>query len=258
MTTATHKSKQKTAKKGAGKAAHKVVKPEEDKPDPAKPANLSYQALDKDATYGKEFAYTWELGSAINAKAKQYHVKITTKDWAADYIVAISVPEVPKVSGQRLHRRIAAQFIGFYKAAAKKSLTSHFVSNDGAFYPRTITGNSGKLSNHAIGTAVDLNASTNGYGAVPAKRGKDGSVRELADFCGDFGLYWGGWYGKHKDGMHFEAVKVLDEAALKTACTTHGVTYESTWVPAAPPKPAPKPPAPKPGAGAKAKAPAKK
>ena len=235
---ATHTAQHKTTKKGTGSAQRKTVTPKVEPPDPPKPASLSYSTLDKDATHGASFRFEWKLGSAINAKAKQYHVTITTKGWESDHIVRISVPEVSVVSGQRLHRLIAPQFVGFYKAAAKKGLGSHFVSHEGAFFPRTITGNTGKLSNHALGTAVDLNGATNPYGAAPAARGKTGSLRELADFCADFGLYWGGWYAKHKDGMHFEAVSVLDETKLRAACKTHGVTYDDIQLPKPPEKPA--------------------
>lgn len=221
----THTDKHKTTTRGTGKAQRKAVKPTPDPPDPPKPATLKYTTLDRDKKHGADFTYEWKLGAPINSANTKYHVTITTKGWVSKNIVRIQVPELPVVHRQRLHRLVAPQFVGLYKAAHKKGLKDHFISNEGAFFARTITNNKSKLSNHALGTAVDINGAQNPYGGAPAKRGTRGSLRELADYCADFGLYWGGWYQGRKDGMHFEAVLVLSEAELEAACEKHGLTY---------------------------------
>ncbi len=82
------------------------------------------------------------------------------------------------------------------------------------------------VARHAHGTAIDVNAAYNRIKKVPALRGTGGSVRELADLCADFGIVRGGWYGKRKDGMHFECVTLQTEAQLRAACTKHGFELE--------------------------------
>lgn len=215
--------------------------------DPAKPADAVYKSLDKDATYGSEFKYEWSVGGCFNTACTQRHATITTPNWTGTYIVALKVAEIPKLGSMRFHKRIAPQFEAFFKAGAVKGLASKIVNNAGTFVARTITNNQAKLSNHALGTAIDVNSEQNGYGAQPAARGTTGSLSEFADYCTDFGLYWGGWYSKNKDAMHFEAVKVLTAAELQAACTKHGVDYASlsqspgAGVPANVPIPQPRP-----------------
>lgn len=121
------------------------------------------------------------------------------------------------------------QFRAFFKAVDVKGLKSLLLTQAGAYFSRTSTGRPTVLSNHALGTAIDINAAWNGFGVAPARRGAVGSLAPLADFCADFGLYWGGWYSGRKDGMHFECVTLQDEAALRSACTTHGVDYDALF-----------------------------
>jgi D-alanyl-D-alanine carboxypeptidase len=59
------------------------------------------------------------------------------------------------------------------------------------------------LSNHSWGTAIDLNATWNGRGAIPAMMGDRGCIRELVAVAHANGFYWGGHFTT-KDGMHFE------------------------------------------------------
>jgi hypothetical protein len=59
-----------------------------------------------------------------------------------------------------------------------------------------------KLSNHASGTAIDLNATKHPLGKIgtfPAE--KVPMIRALAR---KYGLFWGGDYQKRKDEQHFE------------------------------------------------------
>ncbi len=65
------------------------------------------------------------------------------------------------------------------------------------------------LSNHAYGTAFDINAAQNGLGVEPAAIGKRGCVRELVPLANRHGFFWGGHFSKRKDGMHFEVGKLL-------------------------------------------------
>jgi len=215
--------------------------------DPAKPANAVYKTLDKDPTYGAEFKFDWTVGGCFNASCTQKHANITTAGWKEKYIVSVKVAGIPNLGAMRLHKRIAPQFEAFFKAAIAKGLASKILNFQGAFTARTITNNQARLSNHALGTAIDINTEQNGYGAQPAARGATGSLSEFADYCADFGLYWGGWYERNKDAMHFEAVKVLTAAELQAACTKHGADYASlsqspeSVLPANVPVPQPRP-----------------
>lgn len=86
---------------------------------------------------------------------------------------------------------------------------------NGSYSPRFIRGRkddtADSLSNHAFGTAFDINydpaTNLNGLNAVPALVGQPGSVRELAAIAHHFGFYWGGHFPR-LDGMHFEVAVV--------------------------------------------------
>ena len=216
-------AKHKTAKEGTGEGKRKEVKAEPAAPDPPKPAGISYKSLNNDATHSADFTYTWAAGGCFNSSCTQKHVTISKPaDWVATNIVTVSISEVG-LSGLRFHKSVAPQFIALFKAVASKVIKP--LSNSGTFVARTLTNHDDRLSNHALGSAIDLNGADNPYNGEQAKRGKAGSVAEIADACADFGIYWGGWYTKRKDPMHFEAVKVMDETSLKAACKTHGVDY---------------------------------
>ena len=75
---------------------------------------------------------------------------------------------------------------------------------DGSFAPRFVRGSRTVLSNHAFGTAFDINAALNPRGTRPLLVGKKGSVRELVTIANDHGFYWGGHFVAKPDGMHFE------------------------------------------------------
>jgi D-alanyl-D-alanine carboxypeptidase len=65
------------------------------------------------------------------------------------------------------------------------------------------------LSNHAFGSAFDVNEPDNPYGDQPALCPRRGYVRELVEPANELGFYWGGHFsGKSdRDGMHFEFAK---------------------------------------------------
>jgi hypothetical protein len=65
-----------------------------------------------------------------------------------------------------------------------------------------VRGSTDKLSNHASGTAIDLNATKHALGKVgtfPSE--KVAMIRALAK---KYGLKWGGDYKGRADEMHFE------------------------------------------------------
>ena len=69
---------------------------------------------------------------------------------------------------------------------------------------RTIRGYTTTLSNHASGTAIDVNAPAHPLGAegtIPAEK-----VAALRAKAASLGLRWGGDYRGRKDEMHFEVI----------------------------------------------------
>ena len=84
----------------------------------------------------------------------------------------------------------------------------------GSWVPRYIRGSRSRLSNHAWGTAFDINVPWNGLRRTPAFKGQKGSVRELVLIAAKLGFYWGGWFTR-KDGMHFEVSKILTEDQIQ-------------------------------------------
>ncbi len=72
---------------------------------------------------------------------------------------------------------------------------------NGAYSHRMVRGSSTKWSNHAYGTAIDLNAGENALGV------KVGNMPSfiIDAFCRQ-GAMWGGWYKTRPDWMHFEFV----------------------------------------------------
>jgi hypothetical protein len=71
-----------------------------------------------------------------------------------------------------------------------------------------VRGSTTTLSNHAYGTAFDINAAWNGLGREPAPLGAKGSVLELLPLAEAHGFAWGGLFSR-RDAMHFEVARVL-------------------------------------------------
>jgi hypothetical protein len=89
--------------------------------------------------------------------------------------------------------------------------------NSCGYYKRTIKGNDNVFSNHASGTAIDLNYNKHQYGKANTFTAKQvEAIRKiLKDLSG--AVRWGGDY-KTKDDMHFEIVvnqKGVSDAAKK-------------------------------------------
>ncbi|MEO7327837.1 MAG: M15 family metallopeptidase [Minicystis sp.] len=222
-----------TTRRGTGNAKRRRVSVARGAVDPPQPSTITYRALDRDPTQAAAFHFSWTRGSCWNPPKKiQCHVIINSPaGWERTNIVSVVIPALDSLqvgtSTVHFHRLVVPQFKAFFKAVEVKGLKGHLLTHVGAYFSRTITGNPALLSNHALGTAIDINAFWNGYSQGPAPRGAVGSVAALADFCADFGIYWGGWYRRTKDAMHFECVDLQSEATLRAACQTHGVDYDA-------------------------------
>jgi hypothetical protein len=74
--------------------------------------------------------------------------------------------------------------------------------DDWGYCYRNVRGDMNNLSNHASGTAMDLNATKHPLGKVGTfPNEKVPMIRALAK---KYGLIWGGDYRNRKDEMHFE------------------------------------------------------
>jgi S-adenosylhomocysteine hydrolase len=83
------------------------------------------------------------------------------------------------------------------------------IFDDWAYAYREVRGSDSDLSNHASGTAIDLNATKHPLGMSNTfTKQQTAKIREL---CKKYGLRWGGDYAKRKDEMHFEVIETPDE-----------------------------------------------
>jgi hypothetical protein len=134
-------------------------------------------------------------------------------NWVRENIVTVELPQLAGLIGApsardkkqnvACHRAIAPQLKNLWKDWEDLGLLDRVISWGGLFVPRFVRGSQRTLSNHAFGTAFDINAAWNSLGAVPAFVGQKGSVRELVECANSHGFYWGGHFDR-LDGMHFE------------------------------------------------------
>lgn len=146
-------------------------------------------------------------------------------DWPEKNIVTIEVPQIDRIPGLRyqgqlvgggprmveIHRNVKDSFLEMWQRWEDDGLLDRIITWAGTWVPRFVRGSRTSLSNHAFGTAFDINAPWNGLRRVPALKGEKGCVRELITIANDCGWWWGGhgWppYYSKLDGMHFEATE---------------------------------------------------
>lgn len=133
-------------------------------------------------------------------------------DWEERNIVTVDIPQLRKVPGNfsrmRWNKRGVEQLKSLWAAWEKAGLLELVLSYEGSFVPRTIRGSTTSLSNHAYGTAFDINYFWNQLGHTPADEGEDGDVHPLVPIAHEHGFYWGGNFAR-LDGMHFELCVIL-------------------------------------------------
>lgn len=109
----------------------------------------------------------------------------------------------------RFHKKAVEQLKALWAAWEEAGVLHRVLTYEGSYSPRFIRGSRETLSNHAYGSAFDINYQWNRLGAVPALEGQEGSVRELVDIANEHGFFWGGHFRGRADGMHFEVAKLL-------------------------------------------------
>lgn len=152
------------------------------------------------------------LGQIDWVRARGDFVTITN-GWDRNNIVDVFIPQLANIAGGaggklKFHRAAAEQLKRLWAAWEAAGLLRYVKTFDGAWVTRTIRLKPTILSNHAYGTAFDINAKWNGLMRIAAFVGQEGSVRELVPLANAHGFYWGGHWnydGKGaSDGMHFE------------------------------------------------------
>lgn len=135
--------------------------------------------------------------------------------WQSKNIATVTVPELRGVQGASskgnvsFHTKAAPQLVALFAAWKAAGLIDLVRSWAGSWSPRFVRGSRTVLSNHAWGTAFDINAAWNALGARPALVGMTGSVRKLVPIANAHGFFWGGHYPGRLDGMHFECSRLL-------------------------------------------------
>jgi lysozyme family protein len=135
--------------------------------------------------------------------------------WQRDNIVRVAIPQLKKTAigsrapaTMRFHRKAAAQLKAMWAEWEAAGLLDRILSYEGSYNARFIGGTT-TLSNHAFGTAFDINIKYNPWKRPPAKPGQKGCVYELVPIANKWGFYWGGHYSRRSiDGMHFEVAVI--------------------------------------------------
>lgn len=131
-------------------------------------------------------------------------------NWESNNIVTVSINMGPNVGTRRVrfHQLASRQLQNLWEAWNTAGLLDRVLTYSGAFVPRFVRGSTSTLSNHAFGSAFDINVAWNGLGRTPALVGSTGSVRELVPIANEHGFYWGGHFSR-LDGMHFEIAQLI-------------------------------------------------
>jgi len=198
--------------------------PDNDRTDtfePGFPGRPDFQPLTSNAARAQVFGTFRYVPAPVAGNPEAIRI---TDDWDEKNIVLVQIPQLKKLGlsetgNARMHRLIEQQTLGLWLAWEILNLLNRVRSWEGMYVPRFVRGSRSTLSNHAFGSAFDINAGQNGLGRIPAAVGAYGSVRELVPIAHRFGFYWGGHFSR-ADGMHFEVAKLLTAEEVANTLTS--------------------------------------
>lgn len=137
------------------------------------------------------------------------------------------------VKGKKVQLRLADNLAGYTLAYVAlrfservEPINTQLVPDDWGYAVRNIRGSDTFISNHASGSAIDLNATLHPLGAVGTFKTALQRVRihRMLKFLEDV-VRWGGEYHGRKDEMHFEINKrpaYVRKVARKIRSTSYG------------------------------------
>jgi len=146
-----------------------------------------------------------------------------TNNWDKEHLEEVYISQLkgikdsnglPFDGNTKINKNILDQYKMLWHAWEKEGLLPLILTWDGGYVKRKIKGSYFVLSNHAYGTAFDINARENYLNEIPAKNGKKGNLYKLVPIANEHGFYWGGHFSR-LDGMHFEVARVLSNAEMK-------------------------------------------
>jgi hypothetical protein len=176
---------------------------------PGFPARPDFSPLTTNAARAEVFGRFTYVPAPVSGNAEAIRI---TDGWDTKNIVLFQIPQlvalgISTTGNVRAHRLVQAQTLALWQAWEDAGLLHHIKSWEGMYVPRFIRGSRSTLSNHAFGSAFDINYTGNELGRVPAPVGTINSVRELVPLAHKHGFYWGGHFSRG-DGMHFEVARV--------------------------------------------------
>jgi D-alanyl-D-alanine carboxypeptidase-like protein len=119
-------------------------------------------------------------------------------NWVERRIVTVTVPVLGEVT---CHEKLIPQLQGAMTDIERTGLADAVQSYAGCFTARFVLGSpTATISHHSWGIAVDINADSNPFGAVPQQDA------ELVEVMERWGFIWGGRFTV-PDGHHFEYVQ---------------------------------------------------
>ncbi|QRM55331.1 M15 family metallopeptidase [Sinorhizobium sp. BG8] len=130
--------------------------------------------------------------------------------WYQANLVEIEIPQLLKIQNPaksariKFHKTAALSLQEAFEEIEASGFLSDIVTFDGAFRPRVLVGSINRLSAHALGIAIDLNAKSNPFQKPPPELGQEGSLFRVAPIFEKHGFSWGGREGGVQDPMHFE------------------------------------------------------
>lgn len=174
------------------------------------PAKPSFAPLSGNAARQRIFGTFTFVPAPIPGNPENIRI---TNNWVQQNIVTATIPQLKTITGNDkvpFHRICAGQLEKLWKDWQAAGLLHLLITYHGSYVARFVRGRAaqGILSNHAFGSAFDVNFAWNKLGAVPALADQKGSVRELVSIAHENGFYWGGHF-ERLDGMHFEVAKIL-------------------------------------------------
>lgn len=155
---------------------------------------------ERDAAYGP---VTW---TEIPGISPEHQVKLNPEALANFVTVMTPLLAPIGVKSVTLHRKVVGPFQTLLQAWKDEGVLGDVLTFAGGANPRLVEGTT-TLSNHAYGSAFDINAQWNGRGTTGAEPGTKGSIHRLLPAAERLGWFNGLYFSTTPDPMHFELVK---------------------------------------------------